>query len=144
MSTVPTDVTAAAGPTGPTDTGGPGDGATDRPEPEVRSWGWHLLQVSSWVLLVMLPIHLAMTWLVHDPGQFGVGTFVDRWHSGLWRIFDWTFIVLALVHGGIGLNGVVGSRASTPRARRAVALAIGGVLGAVGLAASIAIARFTI
>jgi succinate dehydrogenase hydrophobic anchor subunit len=116
----------------------------DGEPPEVRSWGWHLMQVSSWVLLVMLPIHLFATWLLHDSGTFGVASYADRWHSGLWRIFDWAFVVLALLHGGIGLNGVVGSAARSPRARTVVAVTIGVVLGVLGLAVSAAILSFDV
>ena len=113
-------------------------------EQEVRSWGWHLLQVSAWILVVMLPIHLAATWLVHDPGSFGVATFVDRWRTGPWRVFDWAFIVLALLHGGIGLNNILGSLTSSPRARAGVAIAVGVVFGVLGVGVSAAILRFVI
>ena len=112
--------------------------------PEVRSWGWHLLQLSAWVLVVMLPVHLAMTWLVHDSGTFGVAIFVDRWRSGPGRIFDWVFIVLALLHGGIGLNGVIGPLVASARSRTAVAVVIAVGFGALGLAVSAAILRFVV
>jgi succinate dehydrogenase hydrophobic anchor subunit len=109
---------------------------------EVRSWGWHLLQVSSWILVVMLPIHLYTTWLLHDPGRFGVGLLVDRWRSGAWRMFDWAFVILALLHGGLGLNGVVGARVTSSRARTLVAVAIVVVLGGLAVAVSGAMVRF--
>lgn len=112
--------------------------------PEVRSWGWHLLQLSAWVLVVMLPAHLAMTWLVHDSGTFGVAIFVDRWRSGPGRIFDWVFIVLALLHGGIGLNGVIGPLVGSARSRTAVAVVIAVGFGALGLAVSAVILRFVV
>jgi succinate dehydrogenase hydrophobic anchor subunit len=117
---------------------------TDGPDVEVRSWGWHLLQVSSWILVVMLPVHLVLTWLVHDAGAFGVATYVERWQSGPWRVFDWAFVVLALLHGGIGLNGVLGSLVGSARSRTAVAVGIAVVLGGLGLAVSAAILRFVI
>jgi len=130
MSDVVTDPTAV-----PPDAG---DG------PELRSWGWHLLQLSSWILVVMVPVHLVSIWILDDSGRFGVATFVNRWHLGFWRFFDWTFIVLALLHGGLGLNTVVGSRLNSDRSRTTAAWVIGVALGAVGLAASIAILRFEV
>ena len=111
---------------------------------ELRSWGWHLLQLSSWILVVMVPVHLVSIWIVDDSSRFGVGTFVNRWHLGFWRFFDWTFIVLALLHGGIGLNTMVGSRLNTDRSRATAAWVIGIALSAVGLAASVAILRFEV
>ena len=44
-------------------------GPTDRPAPEVRSWSWHIMAVTSWLLLVLLPIHVLSTWVLHDPGS---------------------------------------------------------------------------
>ena len=111
---------------------------------EVRSWGWHLMQVSSWLLLVLVPIHLCSTWILHDPGRFGVATLVDRWHSGGWRVFDWTLVVLALLHGGIGLNSMLAGVVRPGRSRTVVAAVIGVVLVAVGLAATSAIFTFDV
>ena len=93
---------------------------------EVRSWGWHLMQVSAWLLLVLLPVHVLTTWVVHDPGRFGVGLYVDRWHHSYWRVFDWLLLVLGLVHGGIGINALLGgmARRSTTRTTIAVVLAV--------------------
>ena len=96
----------------------PSSGAGGEP---VRSWGWHLVQVSSWLLLILLPVHLYSVWLAHDPGDFGVATFVDRWDSTGWRVFDWAFLMLALAHGGIGLSGVLSSSVRNDTARLVIA-----------------------
>jgi succinate dehydrogenase hydrophobic anchor subunit len=112
--------------------------------PDVASWGWHLLQVSAWLLAVMIPIHLWSTWLAHDAGHYGVALYVDRWRSTPWRIFDWALIVLSLVHGGIGLNGMIASRVDSPRRRTLVAVTIGAALGALGLAVSVTIFSFDV
>jgi succinate dehydrogenase hydrophobic anchor subunit len=114
------------------------------PEPAVRSWSWHLLAVSSWLLLVMLPIQVVSTWLVRDPGSYGVAFYVDRWHQTGWRLFDWLFVVLALAHGGLGMNGVLGSLVRGSRARTAVAVGLGVVLGGLGLAVSARIFSFNL
>ena len=110
--------------------------------PEVRSWGWHLLQVSSWLLLVLLPLHLLAVWLVHDAGQVGVAFYVERWRSGPWRILDWLFFMLALAHGGIGLNGVLGSLTADRRLRMAITLVLAVGLGGLALALSATIFAF--
>jgi succinate dehydrogenase / fumarate reductase membrane anchor subunit len=111
---------------------------------ETRSWSWHLMQVSSWLLLVLLPVHVLSTWVFHDPGHFGVALYVDRWHEGAWRLFDGALVVLALLHGGIGLNGVLAGRVGSDGARRWVAIGLGVVLGVVGLLAVSTILTFNL
>jgi succinate dehydrogenase / fumarate reductase, membrane anchor subunit len=122
-------------------TGSANDVAT---ETEVRGWGWHVLQLSSWLLLVLLPIHVLSTWVFHDPGHFGVALYVDRWHEGAWRFFDGALVVLALLHGGIGLNGVLGGPGRSPGVRRSVAVAIAVLLGVIGLLAVSTIVSFNV
>jgi succinate dehydrogenase hydrophobic anchor subunit len=111
-------------------------------EAEVRSWGWHLLRVSSWLLAVLVPLHLVSLWLVHDPGRMGVAVYVDRWRSTGWRLTDWLFFVLALTHGGIGLNGILGTLTRHPRARLGIAIVLGLTFGTLCLAVSAAIFSF--
>ena len=117
---------------------------TASPETEVRSWAWHALQVSAWLLVVALPIHLWSIWLAHDAGDFGVATFVDRWHSAGWRVFDWAFLVLALVHGGIGLSGVLTSLTRSETVRTVIVVVIGVVLTVLALLVSATIFSFDI
>ena len=59
-------------------------------------------------------------------------------------MFDWALLVLALLHGGIGLNGVIGSWLRTPGSRTVAAVALAVVLGGLGLAASAAIFSFDV
>ncbi len=111
---------------------------------EVRSWGWHVLQVSSWVLVVLLPLHLVSIWLTHDAGRVGVAFYVQRWHSSTWRIVDWLFFMLALAHGGLGVHGMLAPRAADRRVRIALALALALVLGGLAVALSAAIFSFDV
>ena len=118
------DAGAAASTTTATPPGSASPGGPSAPG-EVRSWAWHVMQVTSWLLAVMLPVHLWSIWIAHDAGDFGVATFVDRWHSTGWRLFDWAFLVLALAHGGVGLAGLIGSRVRGEPARTIVAVTLG-------------------
>ena len=131
---------AAVEPPEPTDSTGTKDISAD----ETRSWSWHIMQLSSWLLLVLLPVHVLSTWVFHDPGHFGVALYVDRWHNGAWRLFDGALVVLALLHGGIGLDGVLAGRARSRGTRRAIAIALGVVLGVVGLLAVSTILSFDV
>ncbi len=119
-------------------------GSAVRPEPEVRSWSWHIMAVTSWLLLVLLPVHVLSTWVLHDPGHFGVALYVDRWHHGYWRLLDGAVVVLALVHGGIGLNSVLVDLSRRPSTRVAVTTGLSLVLGAAGLVALSTIFSFNV
>ena len=121
-----------------------GDGAARADGTVVRSWGWHALQVSSWLLVVMLPIHLVSIWVTHDAGDFGVATFVDRWHSSGWRLFDWAFLMLALLHGGLGLSGLLGSLTRNDTVRTVVAAVLATALTALAVVVSATIFSFDI
>jgi succinate dehydrogenase hydrophobic anchor subunit len=123
--------------------------ATAPPEPEatapdVRSWTWHVQQLTSWLLLILLPVHLLSTWVFHDPGHFGVALYVDRWHHGVWRLFDGALVVVAFVHGGIGLDGAIGAHLHRDEARLVVRALIVIVLVVVGMLAVSAIMSFNL
>ena len=102
------------------------------------------MAVTSWLLLVLLPVHLLSTWVLHDPAHFGVALYVDRWHHGYWRMLDGALVVLALVHGGIGLTTVLVELAPGPRARTAVTAAVAVVLATIGLLALSTIFTFNL
>lgn len=135
--------TSTAGSSADSPNGSP-EGTPAAAAPEVRSWGWHALQVSAWLLIVALPVHLYSVWLAHDAGRFGVATFVDRWHSTGWRVFDWAFLVLALAHGGIGLTGVLTSLTRSETVRTAITVVTAVVLTVLAVLVSTTIFSFDI
>jgi succinate dehydrogenase hydrophobic anchor subunit len=135
-----TTSTTGSGPGG----GQPDEGGGASPPTEVRSWGWHVMQVSAWLLVVALPIHVWSIWLAHDPGRFGVATFVDRWHTAGWRVFDWAFLMLALAHGGIGLSGVLSSLTRNETVRTVIAAVTAVVLTLLAVLVSATIFSFDI
>ena len=101
----------------------------------VRSWGWHLLQVTTWLLAPMLLIELLGTWVFHDPGHFSVAFYIDRWSSNAWRIFDAVFIALALLHGGLGLVRMLRARVRPEWLELALVIVLAVVITVVGLLA---------
>lgn len=102
------------------------------------------MAVTSWLLLVLLPIHVLSTWVLHDPGHFGVALYVDRWHHGYWRLLDGAVVVLALVHGGIGLNSVLADLSPRPATRVVITAVLAVVLTVVGLLAMSTIFTFNL
>jgi succinate dehydrogenase hydrophobic anchor subunit len=121
-----------------------GDGAGADQTVQVQGWGWHLLQVSTWLLVVLLLVQVAGTWMLHDPGHYGVAFYVDRWASNGWRIVDAAFVALALVHGGIGLARLTTSWIRSERVRLAIILVLAVGLGGVGLLAVSTILTFDV
>ncbi len=120
------------------------DAASGGAEAEVRSWGWHIMAVSSWLLLVLLPVHLLSTWVLHDPAHFGVALYVDRWHHTYWRFFDGALVVLALTHGAIGLHSLLVAGTRQPSARAAITAVVAVVAVVVGLLAVSTIFTFNL
>ena len=110
--------------------------------PPEEGWGWHLRQIVTWLLAVLLLVQVFGTWVFHDPGHFGVGFYVLRWQHTGWRFFDAAFVALALTHGGLGLHHLVASRCRSEGARMAAAIVIGVVLASIGLLAVSTILTF--
>ncbi len=94
--------------------------------------------------MIALPIHLWSIWVAHDAGRFGVATFVDRWHSTGWRVFDWAFLVLALAHGGIGLSGALCSLTRSETVRTVITVVTAVVLTVLAVLVSATIFSFDI
>jgi succinate dehydrogenase / fumarate reductase membrane anchor subunit len=126
----------------PADLAGDGAGAAAPDALEERPWSWHLMQATAWVLLVLLPIQLLTVFVLHDPGHYGVGLYIDRWRHAGWRVFDWVVIVLALVHGGLGVRDRVVARLRSPFARDATTVALAVALALLLIAFSAAVLSF--
>ncbi|MDP8986912.1 MAG: succinate dehydrogenase, partial [Actinomycetota bacterium] len=47
--------------------------------------------------------HFALTHIINDVVETDAAFVAERWDNPLWRLFDWSLLALALLHG---LNGV--------------------------------------
>jgi succinate dehydrogenase / fumarate reductase membrane anchor subunit len=72
-----------------------------------RGWGSAMVRASGVVLAVLVTINLLDTYILHDVGDSTAKTFSDRWSTPAWRAVDWALVVLALVHGVVGLRPVI-------------------------------------
>jgi succinate dehydrogenase hydrophobic anchor subunit len=109
-----------------------------------QSWAWHLVRVSGLALVVLLPLEVITGLLVTDVADWSAQAVADRWDDPWWRAADWAFVVLGLVHGGIGVAHLVRSGVARPGRRR---LALGALTLAVVvlvLAASTVVFTFEI
>jgi succinate dehydrogenase / fumarate reductase, membrane anchor subunit len=129
-STLTTD---QAGSTGPERR--PATTRSRRPKQNFETWSWFFMRVSGLVLLFLALAHFAMTHILNDVVETDAGFVFQRWDNPLWRLFDWTLLALALLHG---LNGMRWSIDDYIRSRptraavKAVLYSASGVLFAYG------------
>jgi succinate dehydrogenase / fumarate reductase membrane anchor subunit len=88
-----------------------------------RGWGSAFVRASGVLLAVLVSVNLLDTYVLHDVAETTAKTFSDRWATPAWRGLDWALVVLALVHGVIGLRPVISRRITGPR-RRGLLLAL--------------------
>jgi succinate dehydrogenase / fumarate reductase, membrane anchor subunit len=124
-ASTPTDAAARLG----------GSAPSRRPKQKFETWSWFFMRVSGLLLVFLALLHFAVTHVVNDVVETDAAFVTARWDNPLWRLFDWTLLALALVHG---LNGVRWSIDDYLRARgaraavKAVLYTVSGVLFAYG------------
>jgi succinate dehydrogenase / fumarate reductase membrane anchor subunit len=74
-----------------------------RPRQNFETWSWFFMRVSGLVLVFLALIHFALTHIINDVVETDAVFVAERWDNPLWRLFDWSLLALALLHG---LNGV--------------------------------------
>jgi succinate dehydrogenase / fumarate reductase membrane anchor subunit len=74
-----------------------------RPRHNFETWSWFFMRVSGLVLVFLALVHFALTHIVNDVVDTDAAFVAERWDNPLWRLFDWSLLALALLHG---LNGV--------------------------------------
>jgi succinate dehydrogenase hydrophobic anchor subunit len=105
----------------------------------LRSWLPAVVASSSLALLVLLPVEILSWVLIGDPTERDTQWVADRWANSAWRAIDWVFLVVALVHGALGLAHWL----TRGPGRRGVGQAIVGAVLAV-CAALIVLATYTL
>lgn len=90
---------AAPLPPGPVDPMTPG-GGVDGPDPTTHDqpWAWHASRAAALLLVVLVPVHFAATFIVADMGATTARDMSDRLADPTWRLLTWLTIALALVH----------------------------------------------
>ena len=74
-----------------------------RPRQNFETWSWFFMRVSGLVLVFLSLLHFAITHIVNDVVETDAVFVAERWDNPLWRLFDFSLLVLAILHG---LNGV--------------------------------------
>jgi succinate dehydrogenase hydrophobic anchor subunit len=85
------------------------------------------------LLVVLVPLHFAVTFLVDDIGSTTARSIGERLHDPTWRMLTWLTIALALLHGAIATDRALARRLPGPGGvvlAAAVALVAAGALAA--------------
>jgi succinate dehydrogenase / fumarate reductase membrane anchor subunit len=80
-------------------------------------WASALVRASGVVLAFLVTANVVDTFILNDVGATTAKTFSDRWATPAWRGLDWALIVLALVHGVVGLRPLLERRVHRDRLR---------------------------
>jgi succinate dehydrogenase / fumarate reductase, membrane anchor subunit len=100
--------TEATPPAAPLPERKPVGGGRNRPIRGFELWAWLFMRLSGIVLLFLAVGHVLIMH-VWDSGVDRVDfAFIQlRWASMFWKLWDWTMLVLALLHGVNGLRVIV-------------------------------------
>ena len=125
-----------AGPAGPTnppapsgEAGGPDPTAHDQP------WAWHASRAAALLLIVLVPVHFAVTFVIADVGATTARAMSDRLADPTWRLLTWLTVALALVHATLSAGTALRRRGDGIGATVLIA-AIGVLAGALLATAS--------
>jgi succinate dehydrogenase / fumarate reductase membrane anchor subunit len=106
-----------------------------RPKQSFETWSWFFMRVSGLVLVFLALAHFAITHILNDVVDTDAGFVFRRWDNPLWRLFDWSLLALALLHGLNGLRWSIDDYIRSRPARAAVKAfiyTVSGVLFAYG------------
>jgi succinate dehydrogenase / fumarate reductase membrane anchor subunit len=85
-----------------------------------ETWSWLFMRLSGLALVFLALVHFAITHVVNDVARTNHAFVSHRWDNPLWRLFDWSLLALALLHGLNGLRWIVDDYVRSPRARAVV------------------------
>jgi succinate dehydrogenase hydrophobic anchor subunit len=80
----------------------------------VRSWSWSLSRASAILLVVLVPLHFAVTVIGDDVGATTARSVSARLDDPTWRMLTWLTLALALVHGAIAAQAGIRRRLPGP------------------------------
>jgi succinate dehydrogenase hydrophobic anchor subunit len=82
-----------------------------RSRPQGGGWElavWYLMRVSGLALFVFALTHYLILHVLYDPADQTASWIAQiRWSSLFWRVFDWSLLMLVLLHAFLGVRTVV-------------------------------------
>lgn len=91
-----------------------------RPKHNFETWSWFFMRISGLILLFLALVHFAITHIVNDVVETDFDFVANRWDNPLWRLFDWSLLVLAMGHGLNGMRTIIDDYVRRPGRRAAV------------------------
>lgn len=80
----------------------------ERPIGGAELWAWLFVRLSGLLLVILAVGHVVIVHLLDEGvGRVNFGFVSLRWQSPFWRTWDWGMLVLALLHGVIGLRNII-------------------------------------
>jgi succinate dehydrogenase membrane anchor subunit len=91
-----------------------------KPKANFETWSWYFMRISGLILLFLALTHFAITHILHDVVDTDAEFVAERWDNPLWRLFDWSLLSLALVHGVNGVRWSIDDYVHRPGRRAAL------------------------
>jgi succinate dehydrogenase / fumarate reductase membrane anchor subunit len=113
-----------------------------RPRQSFETWSWFFMRISGLVLVFLALTHFAITHIVHDVVDTKADFVAERWDNPLWRLFDWSLLFLAMLHGLNGLRYIIDDYVRRPGTRATAKAALYSVSGALFLYGTLTIFTF--
>lgn len=84
-----------------------GDASGRDPERRDQPWSWHASRAAALLLVVLVPLHFAVTFIIDDLGTTTARSMSARLDDPTWRVLTWLTLALALVHATLSANAVL-------------------------------------
>ncbi|PKQ25902.1 MAG: succinate dehydrogenase [Actinobacteria bacterium HGW-Actinobacteria-4] len=96
-----------------------------RSRTQVERWSWIFMRASGVILIVLIFTHLFINLLTGDGvNQIDFAFVAGKWASPLWKVWDLTMLVLAMIHGGNGMRLLINDYARTTWLRKTLKVAL--------------------
>jgi succinate dehydrogenase / fumarate reductase membrane anchor subunit len=100
------------------------------------------MRLSGLALVFLALVHFTITHIANDVVRTDHAFVARRWDNPLWRLFDWSLLALALLHGLNGLRWITGDYLRRPGVRAATQAVLYGLSAALFLWGTFTILAF--
>ncbi len=85
--------------------------SSGRVRPSGNGWEvavWYLTRITGVALFVLALAHFSILHFIWDPAE-QTAEFIarERWNQLFWRAFDWTMLMMVLIHSALGMRTVL-------------------------------------
>lgn len=91
-------------------------------------WLWYFMRISGLVLVILALLHFAITHIIYDVAETDASFVEGRWANPLWRLYDWTLLVLAFGHGANGMRYLIDDYVRSAAVRRLIKIVTFGLI----------------